>query len=322
MAGNSGALHHTLQLTLLGAAMRRHYLSGSLVLIFSTAAYGAGFDCAKAATLVEKSICADKRLSELDDRLMTAYKGAMSASPDPKNVKAMQLSWLANERNKCQDAECLRGAYAKQVAKLSDIAARRSSREKTITGRISWGQGTSSIYGGINDDANAESADFDSRSGVAVSILAVCKIDDLCAVTGVVDDAGVLTSVSKVIKVKVEPEAGPRASAQAPEAKKQQAALAAPKPATAAVDLSKLPPCSHVVAKNTLKQSFDRSQWARANYLSVVEITNAVEIAGAASKKRQCTALLTLNNNEKTKVKYFMEPREGDQFFLSVEVGQ
>lgn len=32
-------------------------------------AWGAGFDCAKASTTVEKKICADGQLSELDGRL-------------------------------------------------------------------------------------------------------------------------------------------------------------------------------------------------------------------------------------------------------------
>jgi uncharacterized protein len=47
--------------------------------IFLTLAIGveaASFDCGKASTPVEKSICANTKLSELDSQLMQSYKKA------------------------------------------------------------------------------------------------------------------------------------------------------------------------------------------------------------------------------------------------------
>lgn len=45
----------------------------SLILLFGFLAYGAGFDCGKASTQTEKSICSNKSLSLLDEALKGSY---------------------------------------------------------------------------------------------------------------------------------------------------------------------------------------------------------------------------------------------------------
>ena len=83
----------------------------------------AGFDCGKAVTPTEKSICADGRLSDLDCLLLEAYKKALANAPDPDAVKAEQRSWLNSGRNTCQtDVACLTQAYNDRLAQLNPTA--------------------------------------------------------------------------------------------------------------------------------------------------------------------------------------------------------
>ncbi len=82
----------------------------------------AGFDCAKAATPIEKRICADPALSALDDQLTAAYKAALAAAPSGREaVKADQRAWLIT-RDACPDDACLKDSYADRTRVLTDAA--------------------------------------------------------------------------------------------------------------------------------------------------------------------------------------------------------
>ncbi|GEM_PF-558424 len=96
----------------------KHLIYAVAFLSFATGAHAASFDCAKASTLVEKAICSDAKLSELDDSLMKAYKKALASSPDASGLKSQQRAWLT-VRNKCVDASCLNHAYADRLNALT-----------------------------------------------------------------------------------------------------------------------------------------------------------------------------------------------------------
>ena len=84
---------------------------------------GASFDCGKAATEVEKTICADPMLSKLDTFLALAYKQALTKSSDRKKRKASQYHWLVSKRNACNDdAICLHREYFLRILELTDVA--------------------------------------------------------------------------------------------------------------------------------------------------------------------------------------------------------
>jgi uncharacterized protein YecT (DUF1311 family) len=71
-------------------------LGASLVLA-STLTYGAGFDCGKASTPVEKAICASPKISALDGKLGDAFRVALKNHPDKGSaLKLDQLHWLAD----------------------------------------------------------------------------------------------------------------------------------------------------------------------------------------------------------------------------------
>lgn len=68
----------------------------------------ASFDCAKAATKVEKAICADDELSSLDEEMAATYKLALNKG-NAKAIKSAQKDWL-KERDSC--ASDSTGMYA------------------------------------------------------------------------------------------------------------------------------------------------------------------------------------------------------------------
>jgi uncharacterized protein len=108
-----------------------------LVVIFMVApsvAIGAGLNCSKAGTSVEKTICASKTLSRLDEQLGKAYESVLALSDHPDVVKSHQKEWLRNIRDKCQDEPCLQSAYEHRLAQLAatEQAAWKTFRDTTL----------------------------------------------------------------------------------------------------------------------------------------------------------------------------------------------
>jgi len=95
------------------------YAAYFLCILFATGSHAASFDCTKASTLVEKTICSDAKLSELDSQLMQSYKKALASSPDASGMKSAQRTWLTGVRNKCTDAACLNRVYTDRLKELS-----------------------------------------------------------------------------------------------------------------------------------------------------------------------------------------------------------
>lgn len=77
-------------------------------------ANAASFNCKRAATEVEKLICSDAELSDLDDELAEEYKRALARSGNPGNLIRAQRRWLA-ERNACGNRACLIAEYSSRL---------------------------------------------------------------------------------------------------------------------------------------------------------------------------------------------------------------
>jgi len=90
----------------------------------------ASFDCAKAATPLEKTICGSTRLSELDEKLGEAYKSARAASIDPTKLKNEQIEWIKEARNCQSDAICVERVY---IARLSELSPQSSKTTQEQT---------------------------------------------------------------------------------------------------------------------------------------------------------------------------------------------
>ena len=108
--------------------MKRLIICISLFLS-SSLAHATSFDCAKASTTIEKTICADDQISALDSRLMETYKKALSETSNADDVKADQKTWLSKIRNKCPDAECIKHAYIDRIATLNSLSPKKEASE-------------------------------------------------------------------------------------------------------------------------------------------------------------------------------------------------
>ncbi|WP_428562134.1 MAG: DUF1176 domain-containing protein [Solidesulfovibrio sp. DCME] len=97
-------------------------------------AKAAGLDCAKAATAVEKTICADPALRAGDAAMAETFADLLGAVPeaDKPAVRAQQREWLAS-RNACSDATCLAARQAERLAALQ--AAMAATRQRYLDAR-------------------------------------------------------------------------------------------------------------------------------------------------------------------------------------------
>jgi uncharacterized protein YecT (DUF1311 family) len=90
--------------------------------LYANPALTAGFVCGKAATRVEKAICASSELSTLDEHLSRHYGGAKYALPEGEAcLKSDQLHWLKSVRNVCKDNACLKMAYLNRLSELNGL---------------------------------------------------------------------------------------------------------------------------------------------------------------------------------------------------------
>ena len=91
-------------------------LAGSL-LASPLVATAASYDCMKAATQIEKSICANATLSKLDDALSIAYRAAKGSSTDLERLQTDQMEWVRT-RNACKNDECIQNSYENRLNQL------------------------------------------------------------------------------------------------------------------------------------------------------------------------------------------------------------
>jgi uncharacterized protein len=78
------------------------------------------FNCAKASTQVERMICDNPRLGELDSELAEAYQIALRDSPwasANRRIRAEQKAWIAR-RDRCRNPGCVRRMYQMRLGKL------------------------------------------------------------------------------------------------------------------------------------------------------------------------------------------------------------
>jgi uncharacterized protein len=85
-----------------------------------TIANAASFDCKKAGTRIEKTICSDSQLSGLDDKLGNAYAEALKNSPDKSWLVKQQRRWM-RARTQCENTKCLAAKYNRQINFLSTV---------------------------------------------------------------------------------------------------------------------------------------------------------------------------------------------------------
>lgn len=79
------------------------------------------FDCSKASATVEKMICEDAGLAELDRKMADEYQKVLKATSDKSSLEASQRDWIAS-RNECAQNKDVRGcvvdSYQKRMVEL------------------------------------------------------------------------------------------------------------------------------------------------------------------------------------------------------------
>jgi len=96
-------------------------------MLLLTPAHAASFDCSKANTNIERMICNNQELSDLDSRMDKAYQDALNAYDyyAGLHVKEDQKKWLNHTRRKCNDEACLKRTYLSRIDELNAPFARR-----------------------------------------------------------------------------------------------------------------------------------------------------------------------------------------------------
>lgn len=115
-----------------------HRFAAALLFAAALPASAASFDCAKAKTEVEKSICADPKLSELDVQLANAWHSTLNAAKDPGLMRVRQREWAAG-RDTCSDGEmksCLAASYRDRISLLQKLTEALQQSPPPATGKL------------------------------------------------------------------------------------------------------------------------------------------------------------------------------------------
>lgn len=99
---------------------------GLLLAVLSANSLAASFDCSKAASFAEVSICKDGYLSSVDSILGRAYSKALEATADPQALRQSQREWLAT-RDACTTQKCLDTTLGARVTYLDNYASNEKS---------------------------------------------------------------------------------------------------------------------------------------------------------------------------------------------------
>jgi uncharacterized protein len=92
-------------------------------LMLSLPTFAASFDCSKAKTPLEKTICSNEKISKLDEEMNAKYQAALKSFPVKGFVKAQQREWLASDLRtidcKKDCTKLLDEAYQKRIGMLT-----------------------------------------------------------------------------------------------------------------------------------------------------------------------------------------------------------
>ncbi len=102
-------------------------VSMASICILSTHANSASFDCKKATTWVEKTICESPKLSKLDEAMAKKYKKDITNTANDEdseiyknNAIIDQKLWLKFQRNTCKEEACLLREYKERIEDKTD----------------------------------------------------------------------------------------------------------------------------------------------------------------------------------------------------------
>jgi uncharacterized protein len=84
---------------------------------------GPSFDCAKAIHRVERMVCSDEMLADLDRQLDLQYRALLRLKHDHEQRRSLQFdqqNWLSKQRNTCQNTACLADQYQDRLEQINN----------------------------------------------------------------------------------------------------------------------------------------------------------------------------------------------------------
>ena len=90
------------------------------LMLLTSPAFAASFDCAKASTEMEKAICGNPELSALDEEIAEVYRQLSRDSRYHSLMKDDQRHWLRNERTADADSFQARADFLHQFVAIAD----------------------------------------------------------------------------------------------------------------------------------------------------------------------------------------------------------
>ncbi|MBS9780220.1 MAG: DUF1311 domain-containing protein [Moraxellaceae bacterium] len=101
----------------------------TILLCMPILGHSVSFDCNKATTWVEKSICKNKQLSKLDDKMVAIYKKKLATAHKEyaDRIRKEQRRWLKYRRNTCKTVTCLKREYRENIKGLQSKSLQTSS---------------------------------------------------------------------------------------------------------------------------------------------------------------------------------------------------
>jgi uncharacterized protein len=101
--------------------MSRFNIGTGLVLVlalFCLQTQASSFDCKRAASYAEKSICSDSALGHLDEQLSSEYGRALDSTANQNQVRFEQRDWL-RLRDNCTTKTCLETSMSDRIKALT-----------------------------------------------------------------------------------------------------------------------------------------------------------------------------------------------------------
>ena len=159
-------------------------------LAFLPATHAASFDCSKAATSVEKTICEDGKVSQLDSDLAVTYEHALETAPNKQLLIHEQRHWIHDIRDACADVACLTEVYTIRLQEVPESAilraamARHDARRRIDPSSYRFTYALVDLDGdGIQDAVVYLNADYCGSGGCAIRIMKGTK-DGFAYVSG------------------------------------------------------------------------------------------------------------------------------------------
>lgn len=78
----------------------------------------ASIDCYKASIPIERIICSDQQVADLDTELRRIYNERMHAAEDKEKIKADQINWINSIAKPCAEKGCVISAIEQRINEL------------------------------------------------------------------------------------------------------------------------------------------------------------------------------------------------------------